>query len=72
MGGVDPISRWTDNISKAENANKFSSGLRFRCSWARCNHNKEPFNIMQRNIIVHHVRRRTQEERLTSLQKTNR
>ena len=61
MGGVDPISRWTDNISKAENANKFSSGLRFRCSWARWNRNEELYKNMQRNIIVQH---RSEERRV--------
>ena len=72
MGGVDLISRRTGNISNTESATSFPSGLHFQCSWACSEDDHKHYKIMHIHIIVHHVRKITQDESLTSLQETNR
>ena len=52
----------TDKTDKS--AISFSSGLRFRWSWARWNRNEELYKIMQRNIIVQQWRIKPNGERL--------
>ena len=66
QAGMQPGISWPGcwaPSSDTESSITFSSGLRFRWSWARWNRNKEPFKNMQRNIIVHHLRIKPNGER---------
>jgi hypothetical protein len=69
---VRPLDKRTTDKPPNQNRNMFFIRTPFSMILGLLEDTHKLYKIMHIHIIVHHVRRRTQEESLTSLQKMNR